>query len=866
VGSGAETWDVEEDAAGARGRAPCSRPKYGYVACSDRGEPRSRMLTKCDGAQPLGCRVPRMNLPRRTFWLMAAALEAAARNGLPLAVLGLVVVPIGCGETTSNPKGPHGDSAAGATDAGAGGGVSGTAGSGGVSATRGLPGSGGKGGAASAGRSGSVGDSGGVVGSGGDDALGGQGDSGGSGHAGAAGDSSGAAGQAGAGGHGGAAVAVTKHTLIAGGHSHMCIVDDGRVYCWGANDAGQLGNGTTVDSASVVPVASLTDVASIAVGYHHSCAVRRDGTVACWGDGLNGKVSPATSGVASTPVVIPSLTDAVAVAAGASMSCAVRSNGQLACWGAPHAIPPGTSEHGWFTPADEALTDLVNVSAKDNTICAVRRNGSVVCATRNQVTEWAGITNAVSSTTGCAVLADGRVDCPGSSSASSIADAVSLSAGRDHACALRANGRVACWGDGAEGQLGDETLEPSLAPVDVVSLTDAVGVAAGWSRTCALRAAGGVVCWGTGNERRPTPTPIPVPALTDVTAVSAGAEYTCALRRGGSVACWGSGRFGNLGNDNVSDVSFALVPGPVVALTDARAISTGEHACALRTAGGLECWGNGASLGSADLLSSGRPVPVPLLADAVAVDAGIEHTCAVLADGRVACWGVGFDGRLGHGVADSSVTPVFVSSLTDAEVQAPSVAAGYQHSCVLRAGGQVSCWGDAQGGKLGNGREAYEDSTSTPVTVSSLSDAIQISASSSHTCAVRSGGGVVCWGVGESGQLGSGLLANSSTPIAVAALTDAVSVTIGGSHTCALRRGGSVACWGSGEAGALGNGLLADSSTPVAVAALTDAVSVSAGGVHSCAARANGSVVCWGDGLLGDGPPSWSRPQPIAWP
>jgi alpha-tubulin suppressor-like RCC1 family protein len=360
------------------------------------------------------------------------------------------------------------------------------------------------------------------------------------------------------------------------------------------------------------------------------------------------------------------------------------------------------------------------------------------------------------------------------------------------------------------------------------------------------------------------PKPVPVASLTDAVAVDAGGEHTCALRRGGSVACWGLGRSGNLGNDVLSEFAPAFVPSPVLSLSDATAISAGlAHTCALRTGGGVACWGSGASLGGADG-PSGKPVAVSALADVVALSAGGgEHTCAVRADGQVACWGDVGDGSLGHGVAGSSVTPVVVSSLTDAVVQAPSIAVGPRISCVVRAGGRVSCWGQGDTGQLGDGVSEY---ALTPVTVASLSDAIAVTVGGDHACALRSAGSVVCWGNGATGALGNGKMTNSSVPVAVSSLSDAVAIDAGGGHTCALRRGGAVVCWGASDSGALGNGLLGDSSVPVAVSSLSDAVSVSAGGVHTCAVRANGSVVCWGAGYLGDGLPSWVRPQPVAWP
>jgi hypothetical protein len=191
--------------------------------------------------------------------------------------------------------------------------------------------------------------------------------------------------------------------------------------------------------------------------------------------------------------------------------------------------------------------------------------------------------------------------------------------------------------------------------------------------------------------------------------------------------------------------------------------------------------------------------------------------------------------------------------------RATKVAAGGSHSCALLSTGAVVCWGLGQYGQLGNGSLV---SSAQPVAVSGLSDAVALTAGNLHTCAVRRTGEVVCWGRGDGGVLGNGILTDASVSVfvTVSGLSDAVSVAAGLIHTCALRRTGEVACWGINNTGQLGYGRDpdegADSAVPVPVTGLSDAVSITADYLHTCALRATGEVVCWGygyEGQLGNG-------------
>jgi alpha-tubulin suppressor-like RCC1 family protein len=285
------------------------------------------------------------------------------------------------------------------------------------------------------------------------------------------------------------------------------------------------------------------------------------------------------------------------------------------------------------------------------------------------------------------------------------------------------------------------------------------------------------------------------------------------------------------------------------------ASGNGYHSCLLLANGGVTCWGRGnyGQLGNGSWVSKSKPTAVSGLTDAKQVSAGPIHTCAVRTAGTIKCWGANGNGQLGNGKTSSSSTPVAVSGITGAR----QVATGQWHTCALISGGTVKCWGYGQGGQLGNGKAPL--SQLTPVTVSGISDATQITAGSQFTCAIVTGGKVKCWGYGFN--------MSSLVPGFVSGLTGGASqISASLAHGCATLTGGTIKCWGTGGFGQLGNGTTPNNSPAVTVTGITDAKQVAAGGVHTCAVLKTGGVRCWGgsgSGQLGDGQRFYNRYTPV---
>jgi alpha-tubulin suppressor-like RCC1 family protein len=446
---------------------------------------------------------------------------------------------------------------------------------------------------------------------------------------------------------------------------------------------------------------------------------------------------------------------------------------------------------------------------------------------------------------------------------------INISTGDYHTCALTSEGRVRCWGRNVNGELGNGTATPSAKLESVVGLAgDVRSISSGWEHTCVLTGQGGVQCWGRnayGALGNGTTTdhlsPVEVAGLSSgVSAISTGLNHTCIVMNAGGVKCWGLNWNRQLGNGMAAPSG---IPVDVVDLaTGVKAVAAGDyHTCALKSQGGVKCWGwNGnGELGDSTMTTRDTPVDVKNMPNGInAITTGGTHTCALTSQGGVKCWGRNVNGELGNGTNAYSTIPVEVAGLTSG---VNAIAAGGTHTCALTSEGGVKCWGGNLDGQLGN--DSTTDS-STPVDVVGLTIGVSaITTGDSHTCVVTTQGSVKCWGRNRSGELGTNSTTGSPFPVDVVGLLSGVrTVEAGQTHTCALMDEGGVKCWGGNLHGQLGNGTTVDQTAPVEVTGLSSEVSsISAGGMHTCALTSQGGVKCWGDGSYGqlaNGPLSWT--------
>ena len=355
-----------------------------------------------------------------------------------------------------------------------------------------------------------------------------------------------------------------------------------------------------------------------------------------------------------------------------------------------------------------------------------------------------------------------------------------------------------------------------------------------------------------------SPTELPAFQQIRYLQVSAGYQNTCALSTTNDVWCWGSNQAESVPQGDVQNaVGFTPTPSKIPNLTNVLSIASGnDFTCFLMSDESVECMGANAygQIGNDSTSPSSSPTPVFGISSAVQISAGADSACAVLASGEVACWGSNVYGELGNsqilgnnGISTGaySSTPVLVSGITNAiQVSVGGSQDGAQEgACATLASGSVECWGGP--GYLGDGLSGY---SSSPVLVNDISNATFVSEGGDHTCALLSDGTVSCWG-----EHGYGLNSHeiALSPFPVTGLSKVTEISSGDNHTCAIAMG-ALSCWGSNNAGQFGDGTTNNSDLPISASVQSQVIQVSAGNSDTCVLLVSQSLSCWGLNDSGD--------------
>ncbi len=295
-------------------------------------------------------------------------------------------------------------------------------------------------------------------------------------------------------------------------------LSDGTVQCWGGNDCGQLGNGSSVyNSSTAVSVSNLVDVTSIAVGStngcQHVCAIVQPGNVYCWGWLWDGNTGPnGDMSVYRTPILVPDLTNAVSIAAGDSHSCALTQTGTVQCWGPDNVGQLGNGDGqsltGSVVPSTVVtISNATAISASQDLTCAITQPGTVQCWGDADWTPivTSGLADVVTISSPCALTSQGLFYCwdnlgIATTSIPNMSNIKAISVGYNNSCALTQDALVKCWGSNAVGQLGDGTTTDRSDPVTVVNLSNVTSINVGVGTSCAATIDGNFYCWGDNSS------------------------------------------------------------------------------------------------------------------------------------------------------------------------------------------------------------------------------------------------------------------------------------------------------------------------------------------------------------------------------
>jgi hypothetical protein len=387
---------------------------------------------------------------------------------------------------------------------------------------------------------------------------------------------------------------------------------------WAAGCSEETGPGPAPEVELLLPPMML------AVGGIHACRIDAVGQAACWGRGADGQLGQGASVARSGPVEVSGALAFRAIAAGSWHSCALREAGDAFCWGDDTYGQLGLGAEAPDTcgaarcslqprPVAGGL-QFTRIAAGGTTTCAVTAEGRAYCWGSSEYGEMGSATPPTS----CNLVACSRVPVEvGGGHRFAIVEV----GGSDHACGLTPEGEAFCWGLGHDGQLGSAAdVDTSSAPLPVAGDLRFRAVAPGGAHTCGIASDDKTYCWGVGvlppriKGDSLYRTPQPLGSDRVFTALVSALETTCGLTAEGDAFCWGFNPSGEVGVDPPDGST--QYPEPVL-------VSGGHHYrslsgeanthCGMTTEGEVYCWGEGRS---GELGSGSRNSSVPLLVPA----------------------------------------------------------------------------------------------------------------------------------------------------------------------------------------------------------------------------------------------------------
>ena len=680
-------------------------------------------------------------------------------------------------------------------------------------------------------------------------------------------------------------IAGKKIVKIAAGQGHsLALTDDGMVYAWGRNDTGQLGNNATTDAMLPVAVTvtgtpmSNKTIVEIASGARHSLAIDSSGKVYAWGHNGSGQLGNNSTVNALTPVAVQAPADKNIIQVSGSgwlgaSSSALTSNGAVYSWGRGFDGQLGDGTNNDSSVPVITTINLVDTPSTPTHVMAKPGDTTAIIS-------WqAPIVSGGQNITGYVL----QYQAVGASSWTTINVAA---AATSHTITGLTNDqtyriRLAAKTTAGTGDFSNVVLVTPHAKPVITNISPAIGPVAGGQNvtltgtnfilkskkimqtvngngySLALSADGTVYAWGRneygqlGNGVTATNSPIPVAVKTagtpiegkTIVQISAKVWYALALASDGTVYAWGRNEYGQLGNG----VTAINSPIPVAVKTagtpmDGKKImqvaAGATHSLALATDGTIYAWGKNeyGQLGNDSTINS--PIPVAVKTAGTPMDgkkiiqihAGYEHSLALASDGTVYAWGRNNSGQLGKNDATDAHIPAAVQTLGTpmAGKIIVQLAAGNSQSIVLASDGTVYTWGWNRYGQLGNGTTMNSRipvavvTAGTPLAGKTIS---QIAAGNAHALAMTDDGTVYTWGWNQYGQLGNNSTINSSLPVIVKTTGTPLAgkmitqIASGGSpNSLVLANDGTMYTWGWGQHGQLGNGTIGtDAKTPLAV-------------------------------------------------
>jgi alpha-tubulin suppressor-like RCC1 family protein len=314
--------------------------------------------------------------------------------------------------------------------------------------------------------------------------------------------------------------------LAAGAQAHTCVLTaTGTASCWGWNSYGQLGRGTvTVAESLPAPVAGGLTFRAITAADHHTCALTASGTAYCWGRNNAGHLGDGTTEERHVPTLVDGDLLFSSITAAGDYTCGLSRAGDAYCWGWNGYGQLGSEAAGDAVRPVRVAGDIAfrALTAGHHHACGLDAAGNAHCwgsnslgqlGTGNQTPSdvpapvsggWSFVALAAGADGTCGLVLTGRPYCWGNFGTlpGPVGDSVfgAVTRGGNHGCALASSSGAYCWGFNLYGQVGDSTTSTRGSPTPVHGGHAFRLLSAGGGHTCGVTVTNELYCWGSNGQ------------------------------------------------------------------------------------------------------------------------------------------------------------------------------------------------------------------------------------------------------------------------------------------------------------------------------------------------------------------------------
>jgi len=651
--------------------------------------------------------------------------------------------------------------------------------------------------------------------------------------------------------------------------TYGAIKTDGTLWIWGSNASGQLGdNSTILKSSPVQTVSGGTNWKLISAGGQHTAAIKTDGRLWIWGQGNTGQLGDNTAIGKSSPVqTVAAGTNWKFVSVNAQISTAIKNDGTLWIWGNGASGAMGNNTNSNTSSPIQTVASGTNwkqVSPGYRSVAAVKTDGTLWTWGNNSFSQLGDGTN---------ISRSSPVQIYGGGTTWSQAS-MSISSTNTFAAALKTDGSLWAWGNNSLGQLGDNTTEIRISPVQTIT--------GGYNWMSAQAGGGGMIAivdFATDYLFIPTLNP-PIQTVAGVigTAITSTTAYS-ATYVSGTITYSISPTLPTGLSISSSTGVVSGTPTNIVAPTfyTVTAVSTTNITVTarIRIAIGSQLWAWGRNLntttnpeftgvlGDSTTINKSSPVQTLGASTWTSISMNAPNSIGIKNDGTLWVWGNNTFGQNGTSNVISYTSPVQTISGGTSWSQA---VASFKSSFAIKNDGTLWGWGDNTNGQLGNNQISIR--FSSPIqTVAGGTNWSKLASSGSNSTlfygAIKTDGTLWLWGSNSSGQLGDNTAIQRSSPVqTVSGGTNWSSVSVGNTGTAAIKTDGTLWTWGNNSDGRLGDNTTISKSSPVqTIAGGTNWSQVSVGGGFGAggssssptigAIKTDGTLWLWGSNFFG---------------